>query len=53
MALWARTGHDSEARDQLELALHRLGPEPFVLMNTDMVESRRVQIDSSKSATIN
>jgi predicted nucleotide-binding protein len=27
-------GHDSEARDQLELALHRLGLEPFVLMNT-------------------
>jgi len=27
-------GHDPEARDQLELALHRLGLEPFVLMNT-------------------
>lgn len=27
-------GHDSDARDQLELALHRLGLEPFVLMNT-------------------
>jgi predicted nucleotide-binding protein len=27
-------GHDSEARDQLELALRRLGLEPFVLMNT-------------------
>ena len=27
-------GHDAEARDQLELALHRLGLEPFVLMNT-------------------
>jgi predicted nucleotide-binding protein len=27
-------GHDTEARDQLELALHRLGLEPFVLMNT-------------------
>lgn len=27
-------GHDEEARDQLELALHRLGLEPFVLMNT-------------------
>ena len=27
-------GHDSEARDQLELVLHRLGLEPFVLMNT-------------------
>src|SRR6185295_18656198 len=26
--------HDGEARDQLELALHRLGLEPFVLMNT-------------------
>jgi predicted nucleotide-binding protein len=27
-------GHDPAARDQLELALHRLGLEPFVLMNT-------------------
>jgi predicted nucleotide-binding protein len=27
-------GHDTEARDQLELALHRLGLEPFVLMNS-------------------
>lgn len=27
-------GHDSEARDQLELALHRLGLKPFILMNT-------------------
>lgn len=27
-------GHDTEARDQLELALRRLGLEPFVLMNT-------------------
>jgi predicted nucleotide-binding protein len=27
-------GHDSEARDQLELALRRLGLEPFILMNT-------------------
>ena len=27
-------GHDSSARDQLELALHRLGLEPFVLMNS-------------------
>jgi predicted nucleotide-binding protein len=27
-------GHDTAARDQLELALHRLGLEPFVLMNT-------------------
>lgn len=27
-------GHDMEARDQLELALHRLGLEPFVLMNS-------------------
>ncbi len=27
-------GHDSDARDQLELALHRLGLDPFVLMNT-------------------
>lgn len=27
-------GHDSDARDQLELTLHRLGLEPFVLMNT-------------------
>jgi predicted nucleotide-binding protein len=27
-------GHDTEARDQLELALRRLGLEPFILMNT-------------------
>jgi len=27
-------GHDNAARDQLELALHRLGLEPFVLMNS-------------------
>jgi len=27
-------GHDADARDQLELALHRLGLEPFVLMNS-------------------
>jgi predicted nucleotide-binding protein len=27
-------GHDDEGRDQLELALHRLGLEPFVLMNS-------------------
>ena len=27
-------GHDTEARDQLELVLRRLGLEPFVLMNT-------------------
>jgi len=27
-------GHDPEARDQLELALRRLGLEPFILMNT-------------------
>jgi predicted nucleotide-binding protein len=27
-------GHDSEAWDQLELALHRLGLKPFILMNT-------------------
>jgi len=27
-------GHDSTARDQLELALHRLQLEPFVLMNS-------------------
>ena len=27
-------GHDMEARDQLELALHRLGLEPYVLMNS-------------------
>lgn len=28
-------GHDSEAREQLELVLHRLGLRPFVLQNTD------------------
>jgi len=27
-------GHDSTSRDQLELALRRLGLEPFILMNT-------------------
>jgi len=27
-------GHDTDARDQLELVLHRLGLEPFVLMNS-------------------
>lgn len=27
-------GHDTAARDELELALHRLGLEPFVLMNS-------------------
>lgn len=27
-------GHDTDARDQLELVLHRLDLEPFVLMNT-------------------
>jgi predicted nucleotide-binding protein len=27
-------GHDSTARDQMELVLHRLGLEPFILMNT-------------------
>lgn len=26
-------GHDSDARDQLELALHRLGLQPYILMN--------------------
>jgi len=28
-------GHDREARDQLELILHRLGLEPFILQNND------------------
>lgn len=27
-------GHDYDARDQLELALHRLGLKPFILMNS-------------------
>ena len=27
-------GHDTDARDQLELALHRLGLQPFILMNS-------------------
>lgn len=27
-------GHDVESRDQLELSLHRLGLDPFVLMNS-------------------
>jgi predicted nucleotide-binding protein len=27
-------GHDSDARDQLELVLHRLGLKPFILMNS-------------------
>lgn len=28
-------GHDTEAREQLELVLHRLGLRPYVLQNTD------------------
>lgn len=28
-------GHDTEAREQLELVLHRLGLKPYVLQNTD------------------
>ena len=28
-------GHDRDARDQLELILHRLGLEPFILQNND------------------
>jgi hypothetical protein len=28
-------GHDSDAREQLELVLHRLGLKPYVLQNTD------------------
>ena len=28
-------GHDNEAREQLELVLHRLGLKPYVLQNTD------------------
>lgn len=28
-------GHDREARDQLELVLHRLGLQPFILQNAD------------------
>lgn len=28
-------GHDTTAREQLELVLHKLGLEPFVLQNTD------------------
>lgn len=28
-------GHDSVAREQLELVLHKLGLQPFVLQNTD------------------
>lgn len=28
-------GHDTETREQLELILHRLGLEPFVLQNSD------------------
>lgn len=27
-------GHDMQAKDQLELALHRMGLKPFVLMNS-------------------
>ena len=28
-------GHDSQSREQLELILHKLGLDPFVLQNTD------------------
>ena len=28
-------GHDRDARDQLELVLHRLGLDPFILQNND------------------
>ena len=31
---WLVVGHDKTSRDQLELILHRLGLEPFVLANT-------------------
>src|SRR5262249_38804845 len=48
-------GHDTTARDQLELALHRLGLEPFVLMNTGgggktIIEALEGKIDKLASA---
>jgi predicted nucleotide-binding protein len=48
-------GHDPDARDQLELALHRLGLRPFILMNTSgggqtIIEALEGQIGRDYSA---
>lgn len=48
-------GHDTEARDQLELVLRRLGLEPFILMNTSgggmtIIEALEGQIGRDYSA---
>jgi len=48
-------GHDTEARDQLELALHRLELKPFILMNTSgegktIIEALEGQIGKGYSA---
>lgn len=42
-------GHDNDARDQLELALHRLGLQPYIMMNSSsggktIIESLEGQI---------
>jgi predicted nucleotide-binding protein len=34
-AIFVVHGHDSSSREQLELVLHKLGLQPFVLQNTD------------------
>lgn len=48
-------GHDTEARDQLELILRRLGLEPFILMNSSgggmtIIEALEGQIGKDHSA---
>lgn len=48
-------GHDGTARDQLELVLHRLGLEPFILMNTSgdgktIIEALEGQIGKDHTA---
>ena len=48
-------GHDMNARDQLELALHRMGMQPFILMNSaskgkTLIEALEGHIGSDYSA---
>jgi predicted nucleotide-binding protein len=48
-------GHDTEGRDQLELALRRLGLQPFILMNTSgggktIIEALEGQIGKDHSS---